>query len=107
MVLDRNAFMSSIEWLTEGKNDDNTLQVIANLTETFDALSDGSNADIEELKAKHAEELEEKDNEWREKIKNMFFHGEKIDDPEETEETEETEDEPKTFDELFEESEEK
>lgn len=107
MVLDRNAFMSVIAGLTEGKNDDETLQVIANLTETFDTLSNGSNADIEELNAKYAEELEAKDNEWREKIKNMFFHGEKIDEPEETEETEETEDEPKTFDELFKESEEK
>lgn len=103
MILNRDELMSTIEKLSGDNADDETMESIKNVIETFDDLTTKiSDSNIDEINAKHAEEIAELDAMWRKKYKDAYFHG--VDEEEtKTEETktEETE-EPLTYDDLFE-----
>ena len=95
--------MNAIETLSGDNADDATMELIANVTETFDDLTArATDVNMDEINARHAEDMKKLDDAWRKKYKDAYFHG-----AEETEEAEDTEDEktdePFTYDDLFEE----
>lgn len=96
--------MNAIETLSGDNADDATMELIANVTETFDDLTTrATDVNIDEINANHAKEMKELDDAWRKKYKDAYFHG--ADEEETKTEDEETEDEvteePVTYDDLF------
>lgn len=98
MVLNREEFMNAIEQLSGDNADDATMELIANVTETFDDLSARATADIDSINAEHEKEMKELDDAWRKKYKDAYFHG--AEDENEDKKDEVTE-EPVTYDALF------
>lgn len=64
----RDDYLKAIQSLVGDRSDDDTLEIIGNLTDTYDGLHDNSN---ENWKQKY----EDNDKEWRKKYKERFFGG--------------------------------
>lgn len=95
--MDKVKVLSALEKLTEGKTDDESLALIAEVTAELDTVTD----DTSTIKDEYEHKLQELESMWREKYRHAFFHGtDEKEDPEEGEETEEKE-EPETYEDLF------
>lgn len=95
--MDKTKVLSALEKLTEGKTDDESLALIAEVTAELDTVTD----DTSTIKDEYEHKLQELESMWREKYRHAFFHGtDEKEDPEENEETEEKE-EPETYEDLF------
>lgn len=98
-VLSHDDFMNAVKGLAGDNDDDNTLAMIENFTDTFNDLETRAK-DTTDWKAKY----EQNDNEWREKYKARFFEGDAGTDPEQREDN--TDDGKEiSFDDLFKERE--
>lgn len=75
-VLSPDDFMNAVKGLAGDSADDNTLTMIENFTDTFNALVARA-SDTTDWKTKY----EQNDNEWREKYKARFFEGKEGTDP--------------------------
>ena len=75
-VLSHDEFMNAVKGLAGDNDDDSTLAMIENFTDTFNDLESRA-SDTTDWKAKY----EENDNEWREKQKARFFEGKEGTDP--------------------------
>lgn len=75
-VLSHDDFMSAVKGLAGDNDDDDTLTMIENFTDTFNDLETRAN-DTTDWKSKY----EQNDNEWREKYKARFFDGSAGTDP--------------------------
>ena len=67
----REDYAARIQKLVGDRNDDDTLSIIRDLTETYDSFSGNtgiSQADVDAAVA-------QRDNEWRERYKKAFFSG--------------------------------
>lgn len=105
-VLTREQFMERLNTLTDGKNDDDTLTMIQDFSDTFKSLEEKE--DVEAVRGDYEEKLKNLDDTWRNKYRDAFFNGteEKKDDVIEEKEDEEEKEEPHTYEELFKEEEE-
>lgn len=87
-VLRRDDFLSTLNNLIGEKEDDASLKIIEDMTETFDSMNTDKNIDWKE-------KYNSLDSEWRKKYKERFFTGSSKADKEfekESEEQEETDD---------------
>lgn len=67
----RDDFTARIASLVGDKNDDDTLAIIQDLTETYDSFSGSAGITQEDLDSA----VLAKENEWRERYKQAFFSG--------------------------------
>ena len=100
-VLSHDDFMNAVKGLAGDNDDDNTLAMIENFTDTFNDLETRAK-DTTDWKAKY----EKNDNEWREKYKARFFEGSAGTDPANEQKEDNTDDGKEiSFDDLFKERE--
>lgn len=97
-VLTREQFMEKLNTLTDGKTDDDTLNMIQDFSDTFKSLEE--NEDVEAVRGDYEAKLKTLDETWRNKYRDAFFNGTE-EKKEEIEEEEEEKEEPHTYEELF------
>lgn len=95
----REDYAARIQQLVGDRNDDDTLSIIQDLTETYDSFSGNtgiSQADVDAAVA-------QRDNEWRERYKKAFFSGtpEPLDGDNKSNPSDPDPDDPSNYDELF------
>lgn len=97
-VRTREEIMESIRTRIGDSTEDKDIAFLEDISDTFDDMESRASGDGEDWKTKY----EENDREWRRKYTERFFSkGEDPEDPEGPEDPEE--EEPKTFEDLFEE----
>lgn len=96
-MLDKKTFMDKISLIVGDKNDDETLEIISELSDNYD---DVLNTIGEDWKTK----FDENDKMWREKYRKRFFDGTEKNDKEEPDNYEEKETKKKitSYEDLFE-----
>lgn len=98
-ILNRDEFFESLNTFIGDRNDNDSIQFMENMSDTYEDLSTKANGDGEDWKQKYIEN----DKMWKERYKNRFFSGntgnsENLGYPEENEE----EKKPISIDDLFE-----
>lgn len=106
MVLDKEAFMSSLKSRIGDDTSDEAMAFLEDMSDTYNDLlgkaSADANAEADEWKKKYDEAVKEKaelDNNWRQKYRDRFFGSDEKDDDDKGEDTP-----PKavtSFDDLF------
>lgn len=80
-VYKKQEFMDALKALVGDKNDDDTLAVIQNFSETYDSFTSEENEDwkskYDELKTESDNKYKELDTNWRNKYRDTFFTGNK------------------------------
>ena len=96
-MFDKKTFMDKISLIVGDKNDDETLEIISELSDNYD---DVLNTIGEDWKTK----FDENDKMWREKYRKRFFDGSEKNDKEESDSYEEKETKNKitSYEDLFE-----
>ena len=96
-MLDKKTFMDKISLIVGDKNDDESLEIISELSDNYD---DVLNTIGEDWKTK----FDENDKMWREKYRKRFFDGSEKNDKEEADNYEEKETKKKitSYEDLFE-----
>lgn len=95
-VLTKEQYMEQVRNLVGDNNDDASLAIIENMSDTYDDMENRANGDGENWEEKY----KENDAEWRRKYRERFFSG-KVTKEEEEEEEDNTERKTR-FEDLFE-----